>query len=145
MAQQTHAQIVDAIATVNRTIPGVSIAYGSTNLPQTLVSFPAVMVLLGFDDFGRFGPTEYWIRVFVAAVTTGNVAKAYQDCLRLSTDFHDTWSQLSHIGDRIIDRKNLALKTGFGNTGFAYTMKWGAGEFYGFQVNLPLMSGVPGA
>ncbi len=143
--QQTHAQIIDQLATINRTIPGISISYGSTNLPQSLVTFPAAMVLLGPDDYGKFGPCEYWIRVFVAAVTTGNVAKAYQDCLRLSTEFHDAYSHLTAIGDRFIIRQNLTNRLGFGNTGFVYTLKWGTGEFYGFTINLPLASSVAGA
>lgn len=144
MAQQTHAQIIDALATINRNVPGVAISYGSRNLPQTLVTFPATMVLLGPDDYGRFGPCEYWIRVFVATVATGNVAKAYQDCLNLSTEFHDTYAKLSRVGDRFIDRKNLTTKFGFGNTGFAYTLKWGTTECYGFQVNVPLSNSIEG-
>jgi hypothetical protein len=145
VAQQTHAQIIDALAAINRTVPGINIAYGSTNLPQTLVQFPAAMVLLGPDDYGKFGPTEYWIRVFVASVTTGNVSAAYSQCLSLSGAFHDAYTHLQTVGDRLVYRQNLALKMGFGNTGFAYTLKWGSGEFYGFQINVPLMSSVPGA
>jgi len=145
MPQQTHAQIIDQLATINRQIPGIAISYGSTNLPQTLVTFPAVMTLLGPDDYTKFGTCEYWVRVFVASVTTGNVAKAYQDCLRLSTEFHDTYSHLSQVGDRFVDRAHLTAKMGFGNTGFVYTLKWGTGEFYGFTVNVPLMSTVAGA
>lgn len=145
MPQQTHAQIIDAIAAINRRIPGITIAYGSTNLPQRLVAFPAVMVLLGMDDYGKFGPCEYLCRVFVADVSTGNPSRAYQDCLTLSTAFHDTYASfVGRIGDRILDRTKLTTKLGFGNTGFAYTLRWGTSEFYGFQVNLPLANSAPG-
>ena len=144
MAQQTHAQIIDQLATINRNVPGIVISYGSTNLPQSLVTFPAAMVLLGPDDYNRSGFCEYWVRVFVASVTTGNVSNAYQLCLSLSNSFHDTYAALSVIGDRYIARHNLTTRFGFGNTGFAYTLKWGKGEFYGFQINVPLASGLPG-
>lgn len=144
MPQQSHAQVIDALATIVRGIRGMSISYNSTNLPASLVSFPAAMVLLGPDDYGKFGICEYWIRVYVAPVATGNPARAYQDCLSLSTEFHNTFSTLITVGDRFIDRRNLTLKSGYGNTGFAYTLKWGKVEFYGFQINIPLMSGVPG-
>lgn len=145
MAQQTHAQIIDALAAINRNIYGVNIAYGSTNLPQTLVTYPAAITLLGPDDYGKFGGTEYWIRVFVASVATGTIQSAYSQCLTLSTAFHDTYSHLGRVGDRYILRHNLTKLSGFGNTGFGYTMKWGKGEFYGFQVNVPLVSGIAGA
>ncbi len=142
--QMTHAQVIDALAAIARQVPGVNISYGSTNLPQSLVTFPATVILLGPEDYGRFGIAEYYIRVFVDAVATGNPSNAYRVCLTLSTSFHDTLKSLSVVGDRIVDRKNLALKTGFGNSGFALTMKWGKADFYGFQVNVPLMSGIAG-
>ncbi len=145
MPQQTHAQIIDQIALINSDIPGINVAYNSRNLPQTLVTFPAAMVLLGPDDYSRFGPSEYWIRVFVASVSTGNPSDAYIKCLALSTAFHDVYTHLSRIGDRYLLHNNVTTKAGFGNTGFAYTLKWGKGEFYGFQVHLPLISSVPGA
>lgn len=144
MAQQTHAQIIDALAAIVRNVRGINIAYGSTNLPQSLVTFPAAMILLGPDDYGKFAQTEYWIRVFVAPVATGSPSKAYQDCLSLSTDFHTAFTQLVYVGDRYIDRSKLQMKSGFGNTGFAYTLKWGKAEFYGFTVNVPTASTVPG-
>lgn len=144
MAQQTHAQIIDQIAAINRSIAGITVSYTSANLPPTLTQFPATMVLLGPDDWSKFGPTEYWIRCYVADARTGNSAKAYQDCLRLSTEFHDAYSTLKVVGDRYIYRQALTTRMGFGNTGFAYTLKWGDGEYYGFSVNLPLASGVPG-
>lgn len=144
MAQQTHAQIIDAMAAINRSIRGINIAYGSTNLPQALVTFPAVMVLLGMEDYGRFGLCEYINRVFVADVTTGATGKAYQDCLTLSTAFHDTYTSISRVGDRILDRARVTTRLGFGNTGFAYTLKWGKGEFYGFSVLISTTSGVAG-
>lgn len=144
MAQQTHAQIIDALATINRNIRGINIAYGSTNLPQSLVTFPAVMVLLGPEDYGKFAPCEYINRVFVADVTTGNPSKAYSDCLALSTAFHDAYTSQSRIGDRILDRSKLTTRLGFGNTGFGNTLKWGKGEYYGFSVLVPLASSIAG-
>lgn len=145
MAQQTHAQIIDTIAAINRNIHGVVVSYTSANLPPTLTQFPAAMVLLGPEDYGgRITICEYWIRVYVADARTGSSSKAYQDCLTLSTEFHDAYRGRSTIGDRFIDRTKLSTKVGFGNTGFAYTLKWGDGEYYGFTVNVPLASGIPG-
>ncbi len=144
MPQQTHAQIIDQIAAINRNIRGVAISYTSSNLPAALVTFPATMVLLGPEDYGKFGPCEYWIRVFVADARTGNPSRAYIDCLSLSTAFHDTYGQLLYVGDRYVYHSTLRVKSGFGNTGFAYTLKWGPGEYYGFQINLPLASSIPG-
>lgn len=144
MPQQTHAQIIDQIAVINRNIHGIAISYGSNNLPPSLTQFPAAMVLMGPEDYSKFGICEYWIRVYVADARTGNSAKAYLDCLMLSTAFHDEYKSISTIGDRFIDRTTISTKMGFGNTGFAYTLKWGAGEYFGFQINLPLASGVPG-
>lgn len=144
MPQQTHAQIINLIAGINRNVQGVAISYNSTNLPPSLTQFPACMVLLGPEDYTKFGHTEYLIRCYVADARTGNSARAYQDCLALSTAFHDTYSQLIHIGDRYIVRQELSIRAGFGNTGFAYTLKWGTGEFFGFGINLPLASSIPG-
>jgi len=144
MAQQTHAQIIDALAAIVRGIRGINISYGSTNLPQSLVTFPAAMVLLGMDDYNRMGITEYVVRVYVAPVATGSPSKAYQDCLSLSTDFHTTFTPLQFVGDRYVDRRTLTTRAGFGNTGFGDTMKWRKAEFYGFAVLLPLLSSIPG-
>lgn len=144
MAQQSHAQIIDALAAITRQIPGILVSYGSTNLPQSLVTFPATVVLLGPDDYGRLGICEYLIRVFVADVKTGTPSNAYSQCLSLSTSFHNTFNPLIYVGDRFVERKALSLKLGFGNTGFAQTLKWGAQSCYGFSVNVPLISAVPG-
>ncbi len=145
--QQTHAQIIDAIAAINLQIPGVVTSYGSYNFPQQIGNMPASVVLLGTDDYGKFGATEYLIRVFVAAYqSSGNPGLIYKACLDLSTQFRNTYSLMtSMIGDRFIDRTKLQVKAGFGSTGFGYTLSYGTGKFYGFQVNLPLMSSVPGA
>lgn len=144
MPQQTHAQIINQIAVINRNIGGINISYNSTNLPQSLTQFPATMVLLGTEDYSKFGHTEYMIRCYVADARTGNPSIAYQQCLTLSTAFHDTYTPLVHIGDRYVVREHLSAKLGFGNLGFAYTLSWGAGVYYGFTVNLPLASSIPG-
>jgi hypothetical protein len=145
MPQQTHAQIIDQIASINRAIRGVNISYGSRDLPPSLTQFPATMVLLGLEDYGnRLGTCEYWIRCYVADARTGNSSRAYQDCLTLSTEFHDAYKAINFIGDRYIDRETMSAKGGFGSTGFLYTLKWGTGEFFGLQINLPLVSSIPG-
>lgn len=144
MPQQTHAQIIDQIASINRTIRGINISYDSRDLPPRLTQFPACMVLLGQEDYGKFGACEYWVRCYVADARTGNSATAYRDCLTLSTEFHDTYKALSFIGDRYIDREAMSTKMGFGSSGFLYTLKWGDGEFFGLSVNLPLLSSIAG-
>lgn len=135
------ASIIDTIAGINGEIEGINASYGATNLPQQFTIYPACMVLLGWDDWTKFGPTEFWIQVMVAAVaSTGNLGSVYQQCLDLSQRFHDTYSlRTDLIGDRMIDRSKLSTKLGIGSTGFQYTLKWGKADFYGFQVNLPLM------
>lgn len=143
-SQQTHAQIIDQIAVINRNVHGIHISYNSTNLPQSLTQFPATMVLLGAESYTKFGFTEYMIRCYVSDVRTGNPSIAYQQCLELSTSFRDVYKDTTHIGDRMIDPQSLTTRAGFGNLGFAYTLKWGTGEYYGFTINLPLMSSIPG-
>lgn len=144
MAQQTHAQIIDQIAIINRGIRGINVSYNSQNLPQSLTIFPASMVLLGREDYGKFGPTEYVIRVYVLDARTGNPSIAYQQCLALSTAFHDEYTSLVNIGDRYIWRQALTTTGGFGNLGFVTALKWAAGNYYGFSINLPLASQIPG-
>jgi hypothetical protein len=142
MAQQSLAEIIDAIATINAEIPGMNASYGSNTLPAQLPPvFPASFVLLGWDDWTKFGPTEFWIYVVVAPVaSTGNIGNVYQQCLQLSQAFHDAYSlRTGLIGDRMIDRSKLTTKLGIGSTGFQHTLKWGTASFYGFTVNLPLM------
>jgi hypothetical protein len=135
-------QIVDAIALINSGIPGVRVSYNSQTLPQSqqFTVFPATFVLLGWDDWTKFGPTEFWIYCLLApSNTTNSLGVVYQQALQLSQAFHDTYSLMTaNIGDRMIDRSKLSTKLGFGSTGFQSMLKWGNVSYYGFSVNLPL-------
>jgi len=145
--QQTLAQTVDAIAVINATVPGIVASYGANNMPQSITQTPSALVLLGPDEWKPFGITEFWIRVFVAPMqAAGNPGAIYARCLQLATDFRNTYAlRTTNIGDRYIMRNKLTTKGGFGSTGYVYTLKYGNADYYGFQINLPLASSVPGA
>jgi hypothetical protein len=144
--QLTTSQIIDQIALINAQVPGVRISYNSTNVPQQLTTFPCTIVLLGPEEYRKFGVTEFWIRVFVQDVVSTNPTVAYPQLLSLATAFRNTYAlTTSLIGDRFIEREKVTTKLGFGATGFAFNLPWGNSKYWGFQVNLPLVSSVPGA
>jgi hypothetical protein len=79
--------------------------------------------------------------VYVAPVLNSNPSIAYANCLALSQAFRDTYTVPGlRIGSGFIVPNHLTVKLGFGSTGFAYTMKWGAAIYYGFEIHVPIMT-----
>jgi hypothetical protein len=137
---------VDAIAAINATVPGIQVAYNSTNLPQQIAMgpIPAAITIVAPGDWTRFGFDEYVVRVYVSAVLNGNPALGYQSCIALLDAFRKSYNDLLSINDRPLIRAphgHTKTAKGFGTSGFYYTVKWSSVEYYGFEVYLPLGPG----
>ena len=137
----TYSDDVDAIASINAQIPGIAVAYGSTDLPNEMSALPAAMTIVAPGDWTKFGSDEYVVRVYVQPTSNNTPSLAYQQCLALIQAFLDAYQALSRVNDRPLMRYphgHAKSARGFGTSGFYYTQTWGKVPYYGFEIFLSL-------
>jgi hypothetical protein len=137
----TYASDVDSIAEINREIPGVAVAYGSTDMPNDLSTLPAAITIVAPGDWTKFGDDEYVVRVYVQALSNNTPSQAYQQCLALIEAFYAVYSRIASINGRPLMRYphgHAKSARGFGTSGFYYTQTWSKVVYTGFEVYLPL-------